>query len=148
MRVPYEGFPMELILGDDGKRLHLYPEYPLQSAGKRQRPPNFLLDDPDHAGTTIGGFLRLEPGGELTLGRHDPEQQAMFNYPKRVAPRHLRLIHDGDAVVFEDKTSAGTCISPALNEEKTDRLACLRRVLEIFGGPLKLLTCRRSPRAD
>ena len=30
VRIPYEGFPMELILGNDGKRLRLYPEYPLQ----------------------------------------------------------------------------------------------------------------------
>ena len=146
VRVPYEGFPMELILGKDGKHLRLYPEYPLQrgvngdkNPGEAEQPPCFVLEAPDHNGTTIGGFLRLEPGEKVTLGRDDPQQQAMFNYPEGVAKRHLRLTHDGDAVVFEDKTSAGTCLSPGLNEEKTDRLACLRRVRDIFGGPLKLL---------
>jgi hypothetical protein len=139
VRIPYEGFPMELILGENGKRLRLYPEVPLQGAGDADSPPSFLIEDPDHRGETIGGFLRLEPDGELMLGRLDSEQEAMFNYPKGVEQRHLRMIHDGNAVVFEDKTSSGTCISPALNEEKTDRLDCLRRVLEIFGGPLKLL---------
>lgn len=138
-RVPYEGFPMELILGNDGKRLRLYPEYPLRGADEADGPPSFLLDDPDHVGTTIGGFLRLEPDCQLTLGRLDPQQQALFNYPEGVSPRHLRVIHDGDAVVFEDKTSSGTCISPALNEEKAERLACLKRVAEIFGGPLEAL---------
>ena len=141
VRIPYEGFPMELILGDNGKRLRLLPEYPLQGTGpgETRDPTSFLLEDPIHAGTTIGGFLRLEPDGELLLGRLDPQQQALFNYPDSVAPRHLRLIHDGDAVVFEDKTTAGTCISPALNEDKTERLACLQRILEIFGGPLEIL---------
>jgi hypothetical protein len=139
VRVPYEGFPMELLLGKDGKRLHLYPEHPLESAGDASALPNFLLDDPDHAGSAIHGFLRLEPGDELTLGRHDPAQQALFNYPEAVAPRHLRLIYDDDAMVFEDKTKLGTCLSPALNQEKTDRIACLQRVMEIFGGPLRAL---------
>ncbi len=140
VRVPYEGFPIELLLGNDGKRLNLYPEYPLQVGGKSGGAPSFLLEDPDHAsGKAIGGFLRLEPGGELTLGRQDPQQQALFGYPEEVAPRHLRLIHDGDAVIFEDKTSIGTCISPMLNEEKTERMFCLQRVLEIFGGPLQPL---------
>lgn len=139
VRVPYEGFPMELVLGDNAKRLHLYPEYPLQWTGRSAKPPSFLVEDPEHNGAGIGGFLRLEPGGELTLGRHDPQQQALFHYPKGVEQRHLRLIHDGDAVVFKDKTSVGTCISPMLNEEKTQRLSSLKRVREIFGGPLKPL---------
>jgi hypothetical protein len=140
VRVPYEGFPIELVMGgNNGKRLHLYPEYPLMATGKDAGPPNFVLEDPDHAARAISGFLRLEPGEKLTLGRDDPRQQALFDYPESVAPRHLRLVHDGDAVVFRDRTSVGTCISPMLNEEKGERLACLQRVLEIFGGPLKPL---------
>jgi len=80
VRVPYEGFPMELILGKDGKHLRLYPEYPLQrgvdgekNPGQSDQPPCFVLEDPDHDGTTIGGFLRLEPGEKVTLGRDDPQ---------------------------------------------------------------------------
>ena len=151
VRVPYEGLPMELLLGSEGKRLRLYPEYPLlrddktapESSGT-ENAPAFLLEDPEHAGTSIGGFLRLEPGDEVTLGRRYPEQQAMFNYPAAVEMRHLRLIHDGDGVVFEDRSSDGTCISPALNEEKTDRLGCLRRIREIFGGPLEPLPAEEA----
>ena len=145
VRVPYEGFPMELLLGTEGKRLRLYPEYPLNrgtldaatiAAGD---PPALLLEDPDHAGMAIGGFLRLEPGDQITLGRREPEQQAMFAYPAAVENRHLRLTHDGDAVIFEDKSGAGTCISPLLNEEKTDRLDCLQKIRDIYGGPLRPL---------
>ena len=83
VRVPYEGLPMEILLGSEGKRLRLYPEYPLlrddktgpESAGT-DNAPAFLLEDTEHAGTSICGFLRLEPGDEVTLGRRDPEQQA------------------------------------------------------------------------
>ena len=140
VRVPYEGFPTELVLGNDGKRLHLYPECPLQGDGKPDGPPNFLIEEPDHAaGTDISGFLRLEPGQELTLGTEDRRQRVLFDYPDSVAPRHLKVVHDDDAVVFRDRTSIGTCLSPMLNVEKTERLSCLRRVLEIFGGPLKPL---------
>ena len=130
---------MELLLGENGKRLHLYPELPLATGETANDTPSFLLEDPDHSGKAIAGFLRLQPGDKITLGRHDPMQQAMFNYPDTVKQRHLRLMHDGDAVVFKDKTATGTCISPMLNEEKTERLACLRRLRDIFGGPLEAL---------
>jgi hypothetical protein len=136
VRVPYEGFPIEVVLGNDGKRLHLHPEYPLQAAAGDAAVPSFVLEDPDHPRNALSGFIRLEPGKKLTLGRHFPDQQALFEYTPAVAQHHLRLFHDGDAVVFEDLTSTGTCISPALNEEKNERLARLERVREIFGGPL------------
>lgn len=140
VRVPYEGFPIELVLGGkNGKKLYLYPEYPLMATGKDADLPNFLLEDPDHSNRPISGFLRLEPGQKLTLGRDDPRQRALFDYPESVEPTHLRLIHDGDAVVFKDRTLVGTCISPTLNLEKPERLSCLQHVLEIFGGPLKPL---------
>jgi len=136
IRVPFEGFPMELMLGEDGKRLHLYPEYPLVGESKQKGPPSFLIEDPEHDGGGIGGFLRLEPGQELVLGRHDPAQTSLFRYSDKVMPRHLRLKHDGDTVIFRDRTSVGTCISPMLNEEKTQRLANIRELKEIFTGAL------------
>jgi hypothetical protein len=139
VRVPYEGFPIQILLGSSGQRLHLYPEYPLQDQAAGGGPASFVLVDPDHRNGSISPFLRLEPKTKLTLGSADPEQQSLFGYPPEVAARHLRLIHDGDAVVFEDLTSVGTCISPALNEQKSGRLDCLRRLRDIFGGPLEPL---------
>lgn len=139
VRVPYEGFPMELMLGDNGKRLRLYPEYPLQTDEKPSTPPSFVLEDPEHGEAELYGFLRIEPGEELTLGRYDPHQQALFNYPDGVKQRHLRLIHDGDALIFKDKTNVGTCISPMMNVEKKHRLSSLLRLAGIFGVPLQPL---------
>jgi hypothetical protein len=139
VRVPYEGFPIELVLGEGGKRLHLYPDEPLMAEEQDAGPPDFLLLDPDHGDAPRVGFVRLEPGQRLTLGRKDALQQALFNYPEGVALRHLRLTHDDDAVVFEDKTTVGTRLSPILNERRAERMVSLRRVREIFGGPLEPL---------
>ncbi len=140
VRVPYEGFPIAMLLGAKGKTLHLHPEYPLDAGSASDRPPNFLIEDPDHAsGEAISGFVRLEPEGKLVLGTKDRHQQIMFDYPDDVEPEHLKLIHDGDAVVFKDKTAVGTCLSPSLNVEKTARIACLQRIREIYGGPLQPL---------
>ena len=139
VRVPFAGFPLELVLGENGKRLHLYPEYPLLAEAKRTESPSFLVEDPETDGEGIPGFLRLEPGQELVLGRHDPDQMALFRYSEGVKERHLLLIHDGDAVIFKDRTSVGTCISPMLNEEKTRRLSNMQRLSEIFAGPVEPL---------
>jgi hypothetical protein len=140
VRVPYEGFPIAMSLGEKGKTLHLYPEYPLSGMGESDGPPCFLIEDPDHAsGDAISGFLRLEPGQKLTLGRKDRYQQSMFDYPTDVAAGHLKLVHDGDAVIFQDRTDVGTCLSPMLNVEKTARIGCLKRIRDIYGGPLKPL---------
>lgn len=136
VRVPYEGFPIELVLGDGGKRLQLFADEPLVAEDQEAGPPAFLVLDPDHHDTPLGGFLRLQPGQRLTLGRKDAQQQALFNYPDDVAQRHLRLTHDGDAVVFEDKSTVGTRLSPILDERRAERLASVERVRAIFGGPL------------
>lgn len=137
VRVPYEGFPIAMLLGEKGKTLHLYPEYPLDASSGSDGPPNFLIEDPEHAsGEAIRGFVRLEPEKKLTLGTNDRHQCVMFDFPDDVEPEHLKLIHGGDAVVFKDKTAVGTCLSPMLNIEKTARLSCLERIREIYGGPL------------
>ena len=140
VRVPFEGFSIELQLGDSGNRIHLHPEYPLQGGAEPDGLPCLLLETPEHVrGEAISGFLRLEPGEVITLGSEDQRQQRLFDYEKGVAPRHVKIFHDGDAVVLRDNTPVGTCISPMLNLETSARLSCLRRVSEIFGGPLGAL---------
>lgn len=139
VRIPYEGFPIHIQLGKNGKQLRLFPENPLVPDDTQDKTPCFLVDDPEMATDRIGGFLRLEPEEEITLGSRDAEQQTFFKYPETVAPEHLRITHDGDAVVFEDLTSAGTCISPLLNHDSKERYTRLRQIREIYGGPLKPL---------
>jgi len=139
VRVPFEGFPIQILLGQGGKRLHLYPEELLGTGGRGDQEQRFLIVDPAAYFHGIGGFLRLQSGDQLILGRNDPHQQAMFGYPETVEDYHLLIIHDGDGVVFHNLAGSGSCIAPALNEARLSRLDKLRRLREIFGGPIGLL---------
>jgi len=139
VRIPFEGFPIQLRLGDDqGKTLHLYPEYSVNPEGG-QASGSYILFDPERYYREISGFLRLCPGGRLTLGRDEPGQQAMVEYPPSVAGQHLRLTHAGDAIVFRNLAPDGSCLSPLLDEEKLCRLDKLRRIRELFGDALRPL---------
>jgi len=139
VRVPFEGFPIQILLGHRAKRLHLYPEQLLGTISREEQKQSFLIVDPAVYFHGIGGFLRLAPGNQLILGRNDACQQAMFSYPDSVDDYHLLIIHDGDAVVFQNLSNSATCIAPALNEARLSRLDKLRRLREIFGGPIGLL---------
>ncbi len=139
VRIPYEGFPIQIQLGKNGKQLRLFPEHTLAPVPVEGKTPCFLIDDPQLPSDRIGGFLRLEPEDEITLGSQDSEQQSLFNYPESVEPHHLRITHDGDALIFEDLTSAGTCISPLLNHDPKERFSRLLKLREIFGGPVEPL---------
>ena len=139
VRIPFEGFPIQLLLGGkQGKTLHLYPEYSM-NLEDNPAPSNFILFDPERYNREISGFLRLAPGSHLVLGRDDPEQQAMFDYPASVAGQHLRLSHAGDAIIFRNLAPDGTCVSPVLDQEKFCRLNKLRRIRQLFGGAIEPL---------
>lgn len=66
-------------------------------------------------------------------------QQALFQYPPAVAEQHLVLIYGRDALVFRNLSDAGTSIGPALDEPRWIRDSRLRRLRQIFGGPIRLL---------
>jgi len=139
VRIPFEGFPIQLLLGGaQGKTLHLYPEYSVNPDDNRPS-GSYIVFDPQRYDREISGFLRLDPGSNLALGRDDPAQQAMFDYPTTVAGQHLRLTHAGDAIVFRNLAPDGTCLSRLLDQEKFCRLNKLRRIRELFGGPIEPL---------
>lgn len=139
VRVPLEGFPIQLILGDNGRELCLYPEGSMTLNGGSSRTGTYILFDPARFDNQISGFLRLVPNSQLELGRRDPDQQAIFDYPESVADRHLVLKHEGRSVVFRDTSGVGTCIAPLVDEARPSRLHKLRRIREIFGGRIELL---------
>jgi hypothetical protein len=144
VRVPFEGFPIQVILGNQGKQLHLYPEYPLGATGAQASWSSFVVLDPECYFDRICGFFRVPPRGKLILGRRFADQQAAFDYPACVAGRHLELQLDGDAVVFKDLSGVGTCISPILDERKFSRIRKLERIREIYGGSIDPLPKREA----
>ena len=147
IRVLNKSAPLELILGKNGKKLHLVTEVYLDAecAAERAPKPTFILYDPECFFKKISGFLRLREGDTLTLGREDEHQQALFDYPKGVAQRHLMIVHEGEALLFKNLLgNTGTYIAPlpekaacaAITELRMERL---REIRTIFGGPIEQL---------
>lgn len=144
VRVPLDGGPIEIILGMNDKRLHLYPESRLNASGQAIRLGSFVIVDPGAHPARIGGFLRLSPKSWVSLGAGDPIQQAIFDYPAAIDEEHLVVIHGRDALVFRNLSNAGTAIGPAVTEVSRVREQRLHRLRQIFGGPLELLPADKA----
>jgi len=144
IRVPFQGFPLQIRLGSDDNKLHLFPERLLKSRPE-ESPPGFVLFNPAHYYSRISGFIRLERGKKLVLGRSDPEQTAILSYSDKVNDRHLAVAYPGEALVFRDLHSdAGTTLSVLKAPEEIAELIRRRQeklfhLREIFGGPIRPL---------
>ncbi|MBF0370541.1 MAG: metallophosphoesterase [Magnetococcales bacterium] len=146
IKIPHNDLPIRLHLGREkrGKTLWLYPENPLDLENVPAE-NNFLIFDPERYFSESSGFIRLEPGESVVLGRKNKQQQAFFHFPRTVSHRHLTVCHGGDSFVFKDLTNdSGTYIAPLgdqLEEElaASKRLSRLARIRDIFGGPIELL---------
>ncbi|KFB66558.1 MAG: Calcineurin-like phosphoesterase [Candidatus Accumulibacter vicinus] len=136
VRVPLDGLPIEISLGLNDKRLHLYPETRLDQHGEPVRLGSFIIVDPSAHRRRISGFLRLTPKSWLSLGSADTLQKALFDYPAAVDEQHLVVIHGRDALVFRNLSDAGTRIGPVPAEDGWLRERLWRRLREIFGGPI------------
>ncbi|MEF8699778.1 MAG: metallophosphoesterase [Candidatus Accumulibacter sp. UW20] len=139
VRVPLDGEPIEITLGLNDKKIHLYPETRLDARAEPIRLGSYVIVDPLAPLGHIGGFLRLAPQSWLSLGSADAVQRAIFNYPAAVAREHLVLIHSRDALVFRNLSDTGTAIGPAFRETRWVPENRFRRLRDIFGGPIKLL---------
>jgi hypothetical protein len=144
IRVPFQGFPLQIRLGSDDNKLHLFPERLLKSRPE-ESPPGFILFNPAHYHSRISGFIRLERGKKLVLGRSDPEQTAILSYSDKVNDRHLAVSYPGETLVFRDLHSdAGTTLSVLNAPEEIEELIRRRQeklfhLREIFGGPIRPL---------
>ncbi len=146
LRVTYRGVPIQIILGRQrqGKTLWICPEF-LLDPELMEEMPDFIIFDPQHFFTETCGFLRLERGEHVVLGRGDREQQAFFHFSRDVALKHVRITHDGDGILLEDLTKrSGTYITPlgeALEEERhvSQRVSRLARLRAIYGSSLRPL---------
>ena len=139
VRVPLAGVPLELSLGLNDRRLHIYPETRLNARSEASWLGTFIIVDPRVHLRRITGFLRLQQKQWLSLGSGDPLQQLLFDYPPEVAAQHLVVIHGRDALVFRSLSDAGAGIGPTLNQPTAIRIRRLRRLRDIFGGPVALL---------
>jgi hypothetical protein len=136
------GKAMRLILGE--QTLHLYPEATM-TAGADSDSKDWILLDPARFFSGISGFVRIESGQSVLVGRGNEDLNRVFDFPKCVARRHLVVINQGGRIVLkpqEGERETYVCSVPESDE--TGRLAerrvkNLKRVREIFGGPIELL---------
>jgi hypothetical protein len=103
----------------------------------------FLLLDPEDYQTRISGFVRISVGDHLVVGREDEHQQAILGLSETTAKRLFSIVHEGNALVFKDLTGDPGVVLAAIVEDHVDiaerRLANLREIFRIFGGPIQLL---------
>lgn len=149
IRVLNNGVPIQLILGPNGPRLHIYPN-PSLNLSNNENAPCFIIFDPDRFYSEISGFLRLEYAETLIIGRGEEEQQTLFQFPISVSRRYVTIAHAGDALIFKDlNTDKGTYISALDKPSEINKLIHWRekklaRLLEIYGGPIKTLSPKQA----
>lgn len=139
VRVSFDRVPIEITLGQDDKKLHLYHETRIDERGKAARTGNFVIVDPAAEAGRIAGFLRLTPRSWVSLGSGDRIQQALFNYPEAVDEEHLVIIQGPESLVFRNLGDAGSTIGRFASDVRGTREGSYRRLREIFGGPIEPL---------
>ncbi len=142
IRVPYEGRPFEVRMGD--QLLAIYPDVPLT---EQHRGPNsdLILFDPDRYLNGIGHSLRLRPGEKLSITHRVWDQRHVFRHPREAFRRYLQIAHEGNNLVFWDSISElGTYVSLIADDQAGSRLSRCRqqavdRLRQVLGGGVALL---------
>lgn len=147
VRIPLPALPLQILLGgEDGYRLHLYPELRFDHDGQLHQGSDYLLIDPTSYFGDISGFLHLDQGETLTLGRRDHWQRALLRYPKAVDDQHLRLKLSHKGLALKNKSEcANACVAPITSEKLIERMVKWRLgkialLYETLGGPIEPLS--------
>lgn len=136
---------LQLNIGSEGKVLHIYPEWPIDEAREDVQTKRYILFDPKTYYNNASGFLRINPGQKLVLGKGRKEQKDLLNLPQNIPESLLSIINEKGNLTFKrlDKNTA-ICISPLLKEKQLNRVskwrqAKLKRLRSVFGGPIEML---------
>lgn len=140
VRVPREGPPLELSMGD--QRLWILPA---GDAVDGTTMAGCLLFDPDRYLNGIAQSLRVTVGERLILDSEADHQRQVFSNPREIARRRVELRHEGRSLVLREPTPAKeTWLRPinehrSLNALQARRRRALERIAESYGGPLQPL---------
>jgi len=124
--------------------LHLCPDRPIDTR-LRKPPYDYVVFDPKLYHSGIAHSLRMKPGETLSIDHRQEQQKLVFSKPKHAFRRHLQISHEGNGLVFRDPISElGTYLSVFSDDQdggrhERQRENCLRRINEIYGGPLAQL---------
>ncbi len=136
------GHAIRLELGKQA--LRLYPETGVTISSKNRK-TDWLIVDPDRSPSEVAAFARLACGASALVGRGNDDYNKIFDFPKTVGKRHLSLENvDGQILIRPLDSERPTYVSVVGGPDEPERLAKrrlknLRRVRQIFGGPIELL---------
>lgn len=141
VRAADETSAIRLDLGE--RSLRLYPDRQLN--GERPAARDWILVDDAAYLTKICGFLRIARGEKKVIGRGDETCQRLFAFSRSVRKRQLEIANDDGRVTITRLDPGGeTYLSRVEDEEQGGRsvrrrLASLKAIRRIFGGPIALL---------
>ncbi len=141
LRFMEDSVPIQLDLG--GRSLWLFPDHPLH--GDRRATKDWILVDRDAYARGIFGFLRIASGDKIRLGRGEEACQRLFKFPRSVMKRQVEIANDGGRITASRLDPGGETYvsrvedSQAVAGPAIRRLACLKAIRGIFGGPIELL---------
>ena len=144
LRIPLSGYQDYLI--EMGTQTLILSPAPGITAGNTASAYDFILFDPKRYGHGVAHFQSLSPGSTFAIDRKIEYQKQLFSSPRDAFRRQFSVSHCGDSLIFRDPISElGTYISLAgetqdIPGHTLKRKAALKRVLEIYGGPLQVLS--------
>ena len=144
LRIPLSGYQEYRI--EMGKQTLMLSPDPGVTHCDTGSPCDFILFDPERYVKGVSHFLRLTPGSTLAIDRKIADQEHVFSSPRDAFRRQFSVTHSGDSLVFRDPISElGTYLSLAGEIQEIPhitrrRRAALKRVLDIYGGPLQPLS--------
>ena len=133
--------PIELNLG--GRSLRLCPEVFLDQ--KADPSKDWFLVDGNRYLRGICGFLRISCKEKLLVGRSNEACQRLFEFPASVMGRQLEIENkDGRISITRLDPGGETYVNYVDDAEEiarplTSRLSCLRKIRQIYGGPIELM---------
>ncbi len=136
----YADRPIELRFAK--RCLRLYPDYRMDTEAHPSG--HWILVDGDHDYGESRGFMRLEPGQRLMLGRSNEVCQELFALPPQVRKRQLDIKNEGGLITLTKLDGEGDTFVHYLDDPEeisrplSQRLANIKQLRRIFGGPISL----------
>lgn len=150
--VLYEDAPIEIRLGPQGPKLLLFAHVGTDPTAGSTAGRRFVLAPVTGNAEGPRGSLLLAPGRRQFVGLGDAIPCRILGLDGDVEYRHACLTDRGDSILVRDtRTRQGTIVRPWPDKGLFDRirqrrLDALRRIREIFGGPLRHLPPREAKR--
>ena len=141
-RIAYDGFPVTIRFG--GKKLLFSPEINFRKKNQILS-KNWVVTDPEAQDTGMRGFALIGQGESVMIGRANDDYRLLFNFPKKVAKRHLQVSNvKGDLVItpLDDRKRVKVKRAPQPDYHagiKAKRRRIINRIRNFYGGRVDLL---------